>query len=109
MPQPRCSPRGPFWGRQLQNLRSSVLLLSECGETACYTSFSNSERGGSPMRRQIALVFAVALILVAGSAAAEIFTVTLHNGNTFETRYQPQEASWDPSWVLLMAENGNQI
>jgi len=61
------------------------------------------------MRRQIALVFAVALILVAGSAAAEIFTVTLHNGNTFETRYQPQEASWDPSWVLLMTENGNQI
>ena len=50
-----------------------------------------------------------ALLLVATPAAADLFTVTLHNGTVIESRYQPQEASWDPGMVLLLSETGNWI
>lgn len=51
----------------------------------------------------------VALLLVAAPAAADLFTVTLNNGAVIESRYQPQEASWDPEMVLLLTEVGNWI
>jgi len=51
----------------------------------------------------------VALLLVAAPAAADLFTVTLNNGTAIESRYQPQEASWDPEMVLLLSEVGNWI
>lgn len=51
----------------------------------------------------------VALAFLALPAAGESFVVTLTDGTTFETRYQPQEASWDPTMVLLMTEVGNWI
>jgi len=50
----------------------------------------------------LALVFAV-------PAGAEVFFVTLSNGTTFETGYQPQASSWDPGLVLLLTEQGNWI
>jgi len=50
----------------------------------------------------LALVFAV-------PAGAEVFFVTLTNGTTFETAYQPQASSWDPGMVLLLTEQGNWI
>ncbi len=55
------------------------------------------------------LPFVAALALLALPAAGESFVVTLTDGTTFETRYQPQEASWDPGMVLLLTEVGNWI
>jgi hypothetical protein len=55
------------------------------------------------------LLVLLALALLALPAAAESFHVTLTDGTTFETRYQPQEASWDASMVLLLTEVGNWI
>ena len=48
-------------------------------------------------------------LLLAGTAAADSFTITLHNGSTFESRYQPKAASWDESKVLLLTGVGNWI
>jgi hypothetical protein len=60
------------------------------------------------MRRS--LIF-VSLALLAGAvpAGAEVFFVTLNNGTTIETAYQPQAASWDSGMVLLLTEQGNWI
>lgn len=64
------------------------------------------------MRRSLARVSLALLVLApfaAASAKAEVYFVTLTNGTTIETAYQPQEASWDPGMVLLMTETGNWI
>ncbi len=50
---------------------------------------------------------ATALCLSAAPLAAEIFKVELTNGNVFDTRKQPEEASWDSSLVLFMSDTGN--
>ena len=60
------------------------------------------------MRRSLACLSLLALAC-AVPASAEVFFVTLSNGTTFETAYQPQAASWDPSMVLLLTETGNWI
>ena len=60
------------------------------------------------MRRSLACLSLLALAC-AVPAGAEVFFVTLNNGTTFETAYQPQAASWDPSMVLLLTETGNWI
>ena len=55
---------------------------------------------------------ALAFVLLAGlatSAYAVKFTVTLKNGTTFETRYRPMQADFDPSYSLLMTDKGNWI
>lgn len=51
----------------------------------------------------------VALVVLALPAAAEVYTVTLKNGNVLETKYQPEEASFDRNIVLLLTEVGNWI
>lgn len=64
------------------------------------------------MRRSLARVSLVLLALAPlaiPSAKAEVFFVTLNNGTTFESAYQPQEAIWDSSMVLLLTESGNWI
>jgi len=62
------------------------------------------------MRRSFSLVALLALLaLPAIPAAAEVYTVTLTNGGTLETQYQPQEAAFDKDMVLLMTEVGNWI
>lgn len=62
------------------------------------------------MLRTRALAFVVAAALLAPTlAAAEVFTVTLRNGTSFDTRYQPQEASWDPDQVIFLSDVGNWI
>jgi hypothetical protein len=48
-------------------------------------------------------------MLLAGPATAEIFYVKLTNGATIETRYQPQQSSWDAGTVLILSEVGNWI
>ena len=55
------------------------------------------------------LLFALLLAVLPVAATAAIYTVTLANGTTFDTRYQPQYASWDPEKVILLTEFGNQI
>jgi len=63
------------------------------------------------MRRSLARVWPSLLVLslLAAPAGAEIYRVTLNNGQTFDTNYQPQEASWDAGMVLLMSDVGNWI
>lgn len=56
----------------------------------------------------LALALAAAA-LAAAPAAAEIWHVTLHNGNTIDSRYQPQEASWDAGKVTMLTDMGNWI
>lgn len=62
--------------------------------------------------RKIRLPLALLAVLVLLStlpAIAEIYYLTLKNGNTFETRYRPQIASWDENKVLLITSMGNRI
>ncbi len=60
---------------------------------------------------QILRVFAlvVALVMIAGSASAALFTVTMTNGTSFETRYRPLQADWDENQVMVMTDKGNWI
>ena len=55
------------------------------------------------------LCFAAVLGLAALPAAAGDWTVTLHNGTEFVSRYQPEESAWDPDVVLLLTADGNTI
>lgn len=64
------------------------------------------------MRTNRSTVLAVVLLLVlsgASVAGAEAYTITLHNGNTFLSKYRPVEASYDPSYIVFMTDVGNTI
>lgn len=63
------------------------------------------------MRRIFVRVWPSLLVLslLALPAGAEVYHVTLNNGEVVDTAYQPQEASWDSSMVLLLTEVGNWI
>jgi hypothetical protein len=61
------------------------------------------------MRRSLVLPVLALLALPAIPAMAEVYTVTLTNGSVLETAYQPQEAAFDRSMVLLMTDVGNWI
>lgn len=59
-------------------------------------------------------VVGLSVLLVAGvfaalPASATTYTVTMKNGSTFDTRYQPEEASWNPNMVVVMTEFGNRV
>ena len=60
------------------------------------------------MRRSLVLPV-LALLALSAPAMAEVYTVTLTNGSVLETAYQPQEAAFDRSMVLLMTDVGNWI
>jgi hypothetical protein len=47
--------------------------------------------------------------LLASSAMARVYTVTLSNGHTVESRYRPMIAPWDEGKVMLMTMVGNWI
>lgn len=55
----------------------------------------------------VAVVGLVACSLAPADAA--IYTVTMKSGNSFESRYEPQDASWDKSKLVMLDEMGNQI
>lgn len=55
------------------------------------------------------LSMGLVLIFAAGSASAALFTVTMSNGTSFETRYRPMEADWDDSKVMIRTDTGNFI
>ena len=48
-------------------------------------------------------------LLAALPAAAEVYTIRLSNGTTFESRYQPKQAAWDASLVTFVDETGTEI
>lgn len=72
-----------------------------------------AERTGQPWMGRLAalscLVLLACALLAVPAADAATYIVTLDNGNTFESRFQPSEASWDPDMVMLMTEHGNWI
>ena len=61
------------------------------------------------MSRSRSHLLLLVLALLAVPAYAEVFHVTLTNGSVIDTAYQPQQASWDPSMVLLMTDTGNWV
>lgn len=54
----------------------------------------------------VKLMTSCVLVLVATAAGAGTFTVTLHNGGSFESRYQPSAAGWDENVILVLDELG---
>jgi hypothetical protein len=60
-----------------------------------------------PMRTTRArLLLGAALLLLALPLHAEAYTIKLTNGATFESRYQPKQAAFDPSFVTFIDETG---
>ncbi len=57
----------------------------------------------------LAVAFAFVGALSALPAAADVYTITLANGTTFQTRYQPEDASWDPAKLVFLDELGNRL
>lgn len=73
------------------------------------TRFDLSPPTGSSWRRGLrVLALAGVALLVAGAASAQ-YVVTLTNGTSFETRYEPQEVEWDENVLLLVTDTGNYI
>ena len=64
-------------------------------------------RKNLPFGRALALVLVLAM--VGTTAYAAIFTVTLSNGTSFETRYRPVQSEWDENMVMIMTDKGNWI
>ncbi len=60
------------------------------------------------LRSAPTLVTALA-VLLAIPASADVYTVTLNNGSTIESRYQPIESPSDPLKIQLLTEFGNWI
>ncbi len=55
------------------------------------------------------MVLALFFSLVAVAATAQVYTVTLHNGTTFESRYEPEDAGFSEDVVILATDQGNWI
>jgi len=55
------------------------------------------------------MVLALLLGLVAVAATAQVYTVTLHNGTTFESRYEPKDADFSEDVMVLSTDQGNWI
>lgn len=60
-------------------------------------------------RNRLSSLLAVASLLAALPAAAEVYTIRLTNGSTFESRYQPKQAAWDSTLVTFVDETGTEI
>jgi len=62
-------------------------------------------------RNRMLAVSALAILaaLVALPVVAETYHVKLDNGQAYETRYPPEEASWDSGTLLIITETGNWI
>ncbi len=58
--------------------------------------------------QRVTLVLAM-LLLVAGSASAITWQVRLHSGQVFETRYEPQDASFDATMITFLSDRGNRV
>ena len=58
--------------------------------------------------RSIVLV-ALAVVVLAAPAAAEIYTISLTNGTEFQSRHRPEESSWDVDTIMVLTDVGNWI
>jgi hypothetical protein len=79
------------------------------GKSASLT-LSAVERG-VPMKKviwQIALVLTIALLCVTAAQAA-VYTITLKNGTSFDSRYRPVDAEWDENVSMFVTDQGNWI
>jgi hypothetical protein len=56
-----------------------------------------------------AIAVAALLATSAAPAAAQAYKVTLKNGNTFLSKYEPHDATYDASKVVITTEVGNRI
>ncbi|MEM6793736.1 MAG: hypothetical protein AAF725_07115 [Acidobacteriota bacterium] len=54
-------------------------------------------------------LIAIVCLLIASTSSAAVFTVTLANGTSFETRYRPVVAEWDDSLAMIRTDMGNWI
>jgi len=63
----------------------------------------------SNVRLPLLLVAAAVAVSTVAPLLADSYTVTLKNGSTFSTRYQPQVASWDATKVVFIDDQGNRI
>lgn len=52
------------------------------------------------------LVCVLAAAVAAAPLAAAVYTIQLTNGNSFETRYEPEDASYDSGKVVFLDETG---
>ncbi len=59
--------------------------------------------------KRIAFVLAALAVALPALAAAEIYTLTLDNGATFETRYRPKLSYPDGDKAILLTSTGNWI
>jgi hypothetical protein len=49
------------------------------------------------------------LMASAAPADAQVYKVTLKNGNTFTSKYEPEDATYDPSKMVIFTDVGNRI
>ena len=61
------------------------------------------------MPRRTAFFFTLGFLLLATMVSAGTYTVTLTNGTSFVTRYEPVDAEWDDNIVMLNSDQGNWI
>jgi len=59
--------------------------------------------------RRLSSLLAAASLVCALPAAAEVYTIRLTSGGTFESRYQPKQAAWDATLVTFVDETGTEI
>lgn len=59
--------------------------------------------------RRSTLCFTLMLLAFATLASAGTYTVTLNNGTSFLTRYQPEPVEWDENLMLFPTDRGNWI
>lgn len=57
----------------------------------------------------IVLVAVLVVALAAAPAFGAVYNVHLTNGESYETRHPPEEASWDPDVILIHTGTGNWI
>lgn len=60
-------------------------------------------------RRLVLVALGLCAVLIAAPALAETYHVSLKNGQSYESRRPPEEASWDADMILFLTETGNLI
>ncbi len=60
-----------------------------------------------PIRRLSVLL--IVALLCAATAQAAVYTVTLQNGTSFDTRYRPVDADWSEDVSMILTDQGNWI
>jgi hypothetical protein len=58
------------------------------------------------MERPVRVLVCALAVVVAAAPLAASYKIHLTNGNSFETRYEPEDASYDSSKVVLLDETG---